>query len=52
MLTHNTINQLQTVISAMEMHEPKVALDAVKKIKENADEMRLRILGLEGGHVM
>lgn len=46
-LAHNTVNQVQIVVSAMEQHEPKMALNACKKIKDIADEMRLEILGIK-----
>ncbi len=48
-LNNHIINQLQVIIGSMEQHEPKSALNACKKIKAIADEIRLEILGINGG---
>jgi hypothetical protein len=45
-ITHQTINQLQIVLGAMEQHEPKHALTACKRIHELADQMRAAVLGI------
>jgi hypothetical protein len=47
-LTNQTINQLQIIIGAMELHhEPKFALTACKRIHELADQMKAEILGIK-----
>lgn len=45
-LTNKTINQLQIILSAMEEHSPKHALDACKRIHELADQMKAEIMGI------
>lgn len=46
-LTHQTINQLQIIMGAMDQHEPKLALNACKRIHELTDKIRSEIMGIK-----
>jgi hypothetical protein len=45
-LAHDAVNQHQIIISSMEMHQVKPALDACRRLGELANEMRCEIMGI------
>lgn len=47
MAVHDAINQLQIIVGAMEMGEARPALEAVRKVHDIADRLRLEIMGIK-----
>jgi len=45
-ITHEATNQLQIIVSAMEMGESKIVLNACKRIRELTEDIRLEVLGV------
>lgn len=45
-LSHATADQLQIIVAAIELGEPRLALNACKLIHELVDKMRLEIMGI------
>lgn len=46
-ISHDAINQLQIIVSAFELGESKMALDACRRVHELADKLRLEIMGIK-----